>query len=192
VFLDVARGTGRAGGGRLARETKKADFPPPVYRAVSPARTGAMVRRYLYLMRGSWPRQVELIYWPTVQMLMWGFLQLYLAEAAGPSRSSPAPSSARCCSGTSCFAASSAFDLVSGGDVGAQYRPSDDDALAAARVRRRADDDEHDPGGHRHRPGVADGAVLLRLQSVDELRAETIDAVSVTGGHLGAGSASSS
>ncbi len=60
------------------------DFPSPRYRSVSPARTVAMVRRYIYLMRGSWPRQLELVYWPTVQMLMWGFLQLYLAEAAGP------------------------------------------------------------------------------------------------------------
>lgn len=60
------------------------DFPRPAYRSVSPARTAAMVRRYIYLLRGSWPRVVELVYWPTVQMLMWGFLQLYLAETAGP------------------------------------------------------------------------------------------------------------
>lgn len=58
-------------------------FTPPVYRAVSPARTWAMLLRYLYLLRGSWPRIVELIYWPTVQMLMWGFLQLYLSEKSG-------------------------------------------------------------------------------------------------------------
>lgn len=60
------------------------DFPAPSYRSVSVARSFAMLRRYLYLMRGSWPRQIELVYWPTVQMLMWGFLQLYLAQAAGP------------------------------------------------------------------------------------------------------------
>ncbi len=48
----------------------------------SPRRVGAMVLRYWYLMRSSWPRLLELIYWPMVQMLMWGFLQLYVAENA--------------------------------------------------------------------------------------------------------------
>ncbi|HEY1362329.1 MAG TPA: ABC transporter permease [Xanthobacteraceae bacterium] len=47
------------------------------------ARVGAMVLRYWYLLRSSLPRLLELIYWPAVQMLMWGFLQLYLAQNAG-------------------------------------------------------------------------------------------------------------
>src|SRR5262245_26515194 len=46
-------------------------------------RVGAMVRRYWYLLRSSWPRILDLIYWPTVQMLMWGFLQTYVAQNAG-------------------------------------------------------------------------------------------------------------
>ena len=46
-------------------------------------RVGAMVRRYWYLLRSSWPRLLELIYWPAVQMLMWGFLQNYVSENAG-------------------------------------------------------------------------------------------------------------
>jgi ABC-2 type transport system permease protein len=46
-------------------------------------RVGAMVLRYWYLLRSSWPRILELIYWPAVQMLMWGFLQLYISENAG-------------------------------------------------------------------------------------------------------------
>jgi len=50
---------------------------------ISPARVAAMVRRYWYLLRSSWPRLLDLIYWPTVQMLMWGFLQLYVAQNAG-------------------------------------------------------------------------------------------------------------
>jgi ABC-2 type transport system permease protein len=49
----------------------------------SPNRVGAMVRRYWYLLRSSWPRILDLIYWPTVQMLMWGFLQTYVAQNAG-------------------------------------------------------------------------------------------------------------
>jgi len=46
-------------------------------------RVSAMVRRYWYLLRSSWPRILDLIYWPTVQMLMWGFLQLYVSQQSG-------------------------------------------------------------------------------------------------------------
>jgi ABC-2 type transport system permease protein len=42
-------------------------------------RVAAMVLRYWYLLRSSFARLAELIYWPAVQMLMWGFLQTYLA-----------------------------------------------------------------------------------------------------------------
>jgi ABC-2 type transport system permease protein len=48
----------------------------------SPRRVAAMVLRYWYLLRSSWVRIIDLIYWPTVQMLMWGFLQLYLSQNA--------------------------------------------------------------------------------------------------------------
>ncbi|KAB2875585.1 MAG: ABC transporter permease [Bauldia sp.] len=42
-----------------------------------------MMLRHFYLMRSSWPRLLELIYWPLVQMLMWGFLQTYLNQHSG-------------------------------------------------------------------------------------------------------------
>ena len=49
-----------------------------------------MVRRYFYLLRGSWPRILELGYWPTVQMIIWGFVTQFfmghsswVANAAG-------------------------------------------------------------------------------------------------------------
>jgi len=51
--------------------------------AISPARIAAMVLRYWYLIRSSWPRLLELVYWPAVQMLMWGFLQVYINQNAG-------------------------------------------------------------------------------------------------------------
>jgi ABC-2 type transport system permease protein len=50
---------------------------------ISWRRVGAMVLRYWYLLRSSWPRLLELSYWPTVQMLTWGFLQLYVGQNAG-------------------------------------------------------------------------------------------------------------
>jgi ABC-2 type transport system permease protein len=49
-------------------------------RTFSARRVGAMVLRYWYLLRSSWARLLELIYWPAVQMVMWGFLQTYLVE----------------------------------------------------------------------------------------------------------------
>jgi ABC-2 type transport system permease protein len=47
-------------------------------------RIGAMIRRYIYLLRSSGIRLVELIYWPFLQMLTWGFLQQYLAGTTSP------------------------------------------------------------------------------------------------------------
>ncbi len=53
-------------------------------------RIGALLLRHLYLLRGSWPRVLELMYWPTVQMVLWGFITLFmvnhsswLAQASG-------------------------------------------------------------------------------------------------------------
>lgn len=48
--------------------------------AASAGRIWGMVLRYWYVIRSSWPRTAELIYWPLVQMLTWGFLQTYLAQ----------------------------------------------------------------------------------------------------------------
>ncbi len=45
----------------------------------SPRRVWAMALRYVYLLRGSWPRYLELAYWPTVQMILWGFITQFLA-----------------------------------------------------------------------------------------------------------------
>jgi ABC-2 type transport system permease protein len=55
--------------------------PPRV--AFSPRRVGAMVLRHWYLLSSSWPRVLDLIYWPAVQMLMWGFLQMYISQNSG-------------------------------------------------------------------------------------------------------------
>ena len=102
VFLDVARGTrrGGAGGGAVttaripaARDRSANILHDPGVLVV--ARVGAMVRRYWYLLRSSWPRVLDLIYWPTVQMFMWGLLQTYIGQQSGcrraPDRHSSAP-----------------------------------------------------------------------------------------------------
>ena len=51
--------------------------------AASVRRISAMMLRHWYLLRSSWPRLLDLIYWPTVQMVTWGFLQYYIASNAG-------------------------------------------------------------------------------------------------------------
>lgn len=38
----------------------------------------AMVLRNWFLIRQSWPRLLELCYWPTVQLLVWGFMAQFL------------------------------------------------------------------------------------------------------------------
>lgn len=52
---------------------------PPAERLFSLQRVGAMVLRYLYLLRASWPRALELVYWPTMQLVLWGFISRFLA-----------------------------------------------------------------------------------------------------------------
>lgn len=55
----------------------------PIRPGMSAARVGAMVLRHWYLLRSSWPRMLDLVYWPTVQMLTWGFITLSLGTPAG-------------------------------------------------------------------------------------------------------------
>jgi ABC-type multidrug transport system, permease component len=46
-------------------------------------RIGALVLRYAYVLRSSWPRILELAYWPTVQMILWGFItQFFIATSS--------------------------------------------------------------------------------------------------------------
>lgn len=54
------------------------EFRPDV--PFSFSRVGAMVLRYLFLIRSSWPRVVSMFYWPTLQILIWGFITLFLIE----------------------------------------------------------------------------------------------------------------
>jgi ABC-2 type transport system permease protein len=64
--------------------------PRPAHPGFSGERVAAMVLRYVYLLRASWTRLLEIIYWPTMEMIMWGLISRYmmtastiLAQAAG-------------------------------------------------------------------------------------------------------------
>jgi len=41
-------------------------------------RIGAMMLRHFYLMRRSWPRLLDLIYWPALNVVLWGFITIFL------------------------------------------------------------------------------------------------------------------
>ena len=43
-------------------------------------RVHAVVRRHVYLLRSSGPRILELMYWPTMQMVLWGFITVFLVN----------------------------------------------------------------------------------------------------------------
>jgi ABC-2 type transport system permease protein len=43
-------------------------------------RISAMLLRYYFLLRSSWPRLIELAFWPTLEMLIWGFTSHYFAS----------------------------------------------------------------------------------------------------------------
>jgi ABC-2 type transport system permease protein len=53
------------------------------YRRFSTARIGAMVMRQAYVLRSSWPRLLEIVYWPAMSMLTWGFLQVWVGQQSG-------------------------------------------------------------------------------------------------------------
>jgi ABC-2 type transport system permease protein len=53
-----------------------------LHRGISPQRIGAMILRYWYLLLSSWPRLLEIVYWPVLQIITWGFLQSYIAQNA--------------------------------------------------------------------------------------------------------------
>jgi ABC-2 type transport system permease protein len=50
---------------------------------IAPHRIGAMILRYWYILQSSWPRMLELVYWPLLQIITWGFLQTYITANAG-------------------------------------------------------------------------------------------------------------
>ena len=101
VFLDVARGrddrhAGRAERRRAARDEDRRCEPCTRHAierhtgaAASARRVFALVRRHAYLLLKSWPRLVSMAYYPTVTMVLWAFLTLYLAPTNNFLQSAP-------------------------------------------------------------------------------------------------------
>ena len=61
-----------------ANRPRSSHRPPQTGPRGTARRIGAMVLRYWFLLRGSWPRILELAYWPTVQMILWGLITTHL------------------------------------------------------------------------------------------------------------------
>jgi ABC-2 type transport system permease protein len=57
--------------------------------AAAARRIFALVRRHAYLLLKSWPRIISMAYYPTVTMVLWAFLTLYLAPSASFLKSAP-------------------------------------------------------------------------------------------------------
>ena len=60
------------------RPGARAALQPGPARA-SARRVWGLMYRHLALYRRSWPRLIELMYWPILQMVVWGFVTAYLA-----------------------------------------------------------------------------------------------------------------
>ncbi len=64
-----------------------ADFKPVEQypdRTFDLRRIGSMGLRYLFLLRSSWTRIIELAYWPIMQMVLWGFMSQFLLTSESP------------------------------------------------------------------------------------------------------------
>ena len=53
-------------------------------------RIWGLMFRHIALYRRSWPRLVELAYWPVLQMSIWGFTASFFAQRGGSSVSTKA------------------------------------------------------------------------------------------------------
>ena len=55
---------------------------PRARRGIGWHRIGAMLLRHWYLLTSSWPRLLEMVYWPALTLISWGFLQNYISGNA--------------------------------------------------------------------------------------------------------------
>lgn len=46
-------------------------------------RIGAVILRYLYLHKRSLPRTLEIVFWPVMELLVWGFVSVYFQSLVG-------------------------------------------------------------------------------------------------------------
>ena len=70
---------------RGAPQARSVNRPPGDATRAALRRIWGMIYRHLALYRRSWPRVLELMYWPVLQMVVWGFTTRYLIGLQGDS-----------------------------------------------------------------------------------------------------------
>src|SRR4029077_5179052 len=123
----------------------------------SAGRVWAMLLRYLYLLRSSWPRTLELLYWPTLQMLIWGFMSQFLYSNSSYVVRAFGVLLAAVMLWDVLFRGQLGLSMSFLGDVGAQSGASLCHSAAVLRMGPVAAVDEHDPRLARHPAGSAAG-----------------------------------
>ena len=78
-MTSTTQSPGRSGAGP---DASRSPLLPQTGLAASTRRIRGMVRRHWYVIATSGPRMLDMIFWPMVSMLMWGFLQTHLAKSA--------------------------------------------------------------------------------------------------------------
>ena len=77
--LGMPRGSAPAG-----RSAAHLATLPPASPAARRRRVLAVVLRDFYVLRRSFPRMLEIFYWPTVELLIWGYLSVFLQARRVP------------------------------------------------------------------------------------------------------------
>ena len=116
VFLDIARDRRQA---QCRRDVRMQAH------AAAARRIWGLMYRHLALYRRSWPRLLELAYWPVLQMCIWGFTASFLARRAGQHRGACRRDAARrrAAVGGGAAQPDGRRDQLPGGDVVAQPGP---------------------------------------------------------------------
>jgi ABC-2 type transport system permease protein len=73
----------------LAANELNAVFYPQTGLVASARRVRALIRRHAYLLLKSWPRLVSMAYYPTVTMVLWAFLTVYLKPTSNFLKDAP-------------------------------------------------------------------------------------------------------
>jgi ABC-2 type transport system permease protein len=83
--MSAVGGLGASRGGALADLAGlDAVTLPPASAAARRRRVLAVVLRDFYVLRRSVPRMLEIVYWPTVELLIWGYLSVFLQARQVP------------------------------------------------------------------------------------------------------------
>jgi len=61
-----------------------ADGPAPWLDAAARRRISAVVLRDVYVLRRSVPRILEIVYWPLIELVIWGYVSVFLAARDAP------------------------------------------------------------------------------------------------------------